>query len=94
MLESVGFSYPGRRRRAPRPALQGADLRSGAFFPIDGAAGWLGTIMRLNPLTRCTHAIRLALRGEPTAGPLALTALFAASMVALATFTVARPASK
>ena len=69
-------------------------LLSGAFFPIDRAAGWLGTIMRLNPLTWCTEAIRLALRGEPIAGPLALTALFAAAMVALATLTVARPASK
>ena len=27
VLESVGFSYPGRRRRTPRPALRGADLR-------------------------------------------------------------------
>lgn len=33
-------------------------LLSGALFPIDGAPGWLGWIIRLNPLTYCVAALQ------------------------------------
>lgn len=36
-------------------------LLSGAFFPVESAAGWLGWLMRLNPLTWPTGALRAAL---------------------------------
>lgn len=39
-------------------------LLSGAFFPADGASPWLGWLMRINPLTWCTSAIRAPLIGE------------------------------
>jgi len=39
-------------------------LLSGSAFPIDGAAGWMGAIMRANPLAWATGAVRGALVGE------------------------------
>jgi ABC-2 type transport system permease protein len=42
-------------------------LLSGAFFPAAGAAGWLGWIMRLNPLTYGMAALRRALYVEAPA---------------------------
>ncbi|HYE02820.1 MAG TPA: ABC transporter permease [Phycisphaerales bacterium] len=46
-------------------------LLSGAFFPVEGAAGWLRFLMRLNPLTWPSEALRRALLGEAglPAGP-------------------------
>jgi ABC-2 type transport system permease protein len=37
---------------------------SGAIFPLSGAPGWLGWVMRLNPLTYGTAALRRALYGD------------------------------
>lgn len=43
-------------------------LLSGAFFPAAGAPGWLGWVMRLNPLTYGVAALRRALYfGTPAA---------------------------
>lgn len=39
-------------------------LLSGAFFPIEGASGWLKSIMLINPLRWPTDAMRAALSGE------------------------------
>jgi ABC-2 type transport system permease protein len=36
-------------------------LLSGALFPVSGASGWIGWIMRLNPLTYGLDALRTAL---------------------------------
>ena len=46
-------------------------LLSGAFFPASGAAGWLGWIMRLNPLTYGMAALRrgLYLQAPAVVGP-------------------------
>lgn len=60
-------------------------ILSGAFFPASGAAGWLGWLMQLNPLTYGMAALRRCLYlGAPAAvgripalGPsLAITAAF------------------
>lgn len=39
-------------------------LLSGAFFPLNGAAGWMRSLMLFNPLTWCTEAIRAPLMGD------------------------------
>ena len=66
-------------------------LLSGSLFPASGAAGWLGTVMAVNPLTYGVAALRQALylqghTGTADLAPLALnlgvTALFAAAMFA------------
>ena len=36
-------------------------LLSGSLFPASGAAGWLSTVMRINPLSYCIAALRQAL---------------------------------
>lgn len=36
-------------------------LMSGAFFPADGASGWMGTLMMLNPLTYGVALLRHAM---------------------------------
>ncbi|HEV8376336.1 MAG TPA: ABC transporter permease [Candidatus Polarisedimenticolia bacterium] len=68
-------------------------LLSGAFFPASGVPGWLGFLMKINPLTYGVAALRRVLyKGDPSvlgdlprAGfCLAITALFAA-----VTFTLA-----
>lgn len=66
-------------------------LLSGAFFPVDGAAGWLSWLMRANPLTWCTEAVRDGLAGE--LNPIALTValLFALAMCIATTIIAARP---
>ncbi len=38
-------------------------LLSGAVFPLEGAAGWMAWLMRLNPLTWGTEALRSSLAG-------------------------------
>ena len=76
-------------------------LLSGAFFPAAGAPGWLGWIMRANPLTygmaalrRCLYlpAPQLAGRVPPLPLSLGVTVLFCALAFAAAT-VVARRAS-
>jgi ABC-2 type transport system permease protein len=42
-------------------------LLSGAFFPLSGAPGWLGALMRVNPLTYGVAALRWALYGPEAA---------------------------
>jgi ABC-2 type transport system permease protein len=42
-------------------------ILSGAFFPASGAAGWLGWLMQLNPLTYGMAALRRCLYlGSPS----------------------------
>jgi ABC-2 type transport system permease protein len=36
-------------------------LLSGALFPLAGASGWMRILMRLNPLTYGTEALRMLL---------------------------------
>jgi ABC-2 type transport system permease protein len=76
-------------------------LLSGAFFPAAGAAGWLGWLMQLNPLTYGMAALRRCLYLDaptavgpiPALGPsLAVTLLFCAVAFASAT-AVARRSS-
>lgn len=66
-------------------------LLSGAFFPADGAATWLAWLMRINPVTWCTSAIREAMAGDGAGASLALAAVFAVAMIIAATAVVARP---
>lgn len=40
-------------------------LLSGALFPISGASGWVGWMMKLNPLTYGVTALRRTLYGHP-----------------------------
>ncbi|MFG3008199.1 ABC transporter permease [Streptomyces calvus] len=37
---------------------------SGAMFPVDGLPGWLGTVVRLNPLTYAVDALRRTMPGD------------------------------
>lgn len=37
---------------------------SGAMFPVDGLPGWLGTLVRLNPLTYAVDALRRSMPGD------------------------------
>lgn len=65
-------------------------LLSGAFFPPAGASSWLAWIMRLNPLTWCTQAIREPLSGRTDVMALAVCGAFAAAMCAIAIGAVSR----
>jgi daunorubicin resistance ABC transporter membrane protein len=38
-------------------------ILSGAMFPLEGAAGWIRFLMRLNPMAYCVSGIRHALAG-------------------------------
>lgn len=66
-------------------------MLSGAFFPSAGTTGWMRVIMDLNPLTWCTRAIRNPLIGEESVFPLLISVIFAAVMMGIATFMIARP---
>jgi len=46
-------------------ALMPMWLLSGAFFPAEGASGWLAAIMLVNPLRWATDALRAGLTGAP-----------------------------
>jgi ABC-2 type transport system permease protein len=63
-------------------------LVSGALFPLSGASGWLRMIMRINPLTYGTEALRGLLYPNSSSFPLgsslATLILFATLMFALA----------
>ncbi len=74
-------------------------LLSGAIFPVSGAAGWLGWIMKVNPLTYGVAAMRYALYGGSVdrigdvpswSVSLAVTSGFAVAMVALSAWVVDR----
>jgi len=76
-------------------------LLSGAFFPAAGAPGWLGWVMRLNPLTYGMAALRRALylgaparigAVPPLGVSLLITVVFAGATFAAAT-AVARRAT-
>ncbi len=45
-------------------------MLSGAVFPLAGAAGWLGWVMRLNPLTYATEALREGVNHEASIRPI------------------------
>jgi ABC-2 type transport system permease protein len=74
-------------------------ILSGAFFPASGAAGWLGWLMQLNPLTYGMAALRrclylgssVAVGPIPALGPsLAVTVLFCGITFAGATAVAQR----
>lgn len=65
-------------------------LLSGAFFPADGSAEWLRSLVWLNPLTWATHAIRAPLVGEASASALAVSCVFALVLLVVATMAVSR----
>ena len=65
-------------------------LLSGAFYPPGGAASWLSWIMKANPLTWCTLAIRQPMLGAPQALTLLISAGFAGAMLVVATMVVSR----
>ncbi len=44
-------------------------LLGGTLFPLDSAARWLALLMRINPLTWTTDALRQAMVGEGSLGP-------------------------
>lgn len=58
---------------------------SGAMFPLPEAGGWLGALMRLNPMSYCVDGIRRALYGLGEAAPGAGIGLSAMAELALAT---------
>ena len=70
-------------------------MLSGALFPIAGAAGWMGWVMRFNPLTYGVASVRSAL-GLPAPGlpapavTLAITAVFGLLTFAAATLLAGR----
>ena len=65
-------------------------LLSGALFPAAGAAGWMNTVMQINPLAWMTTLVREALIGEVTPLPLLISAVWTAFFIAAATITVAK----
>lgn len=64
---------------------------SGAIFPLSGAPSWLDWVMRINPLTYGTAALRRALYGDPglTGQSLPSSTLSLAVMVAWAVAALA-----
>ncbi|HEV8337709.1 MAG TPA: ABC transporter permease [Candidatus Polarisedimenticolia bacterium] len=63
-------------------------LLSGAFFPAHGAPAWLAWVMRINPLTYGTAALRRILYGADGELPVDLPSL-RASLPAIAAFGLA-----
>jgi len=69
-------------------------LLSGALFPATGAAGWVRTVMNLNPLTPAVAVLRTLLTSDSAVavGPAsAWVGAFAAVTIAMATLLVSRP---
>ena len=69
-------------------------LLSGALFPSTGAAGWVRTVMTVNPLTPAVATLRALLTGEPGTGlgsATAWVAAFAVITLSVATLLVSRP---
>ena len=69
-------------------------LLSGALFPPQGASAWLELVVRLNPLSWCTQAIRGPLLGEPSFTALAGSFVFAGAALACATWIVSAPTKR
>jgi len=70
-------------------------LLAGTLFPAEGTPGWLGAVMRVNPLTYGVAALRRSLAPEGTAGPgfavsLWVTGACAALAFGLATLVASR----
>lgn len=70
-------------------------LLSGALFPVSGAAGWVQTLMRLNPLSYGVSALRSALYGRTGGAELAAAVIvmsaFACVTIGIATWLASRP---
>lgn len=69
-------------------------LLSGAFFPLEGAAGWMRWLMMINPLTWCTEAIRAPLLGSETWTAVIGAVIFAAVMLAAAITIISTPSKR
>ncbi len=71
-------------------------LLSGAFFPAEGASGWLAVMMLANPLRWGTEALRASLAGAPGEATLAWVILtgFAGAMGAIALLTAGRRSTR
>jgi ABC-2 type transport system permease protein len=76
-------------------------LLSGAFFPADGAPGWIGWLMRINPLTYGMSALRTALHPASDYGSapsfqvsLLFSVLFAALVFAAASYAAGRQSAR
>ena len=69
-------------------------LLSGAFFPLEGAAGWMRWLMLINPLTWCTEAIRAPLTGEYSMMLLLPPLGFAAAMLGAAVIVISTPSKR
>ena len=64
-------------------------LLSGSLFPLAGASFWLRVVMRVNPLTYGTEALRSLLFAGSASTGLALSANFAVlSLFTLVMFTL------
>lgn len=71
-------------------------LLSGAFFPVEGAAGWMRAVMLANPLRWSTETVRAALAPGHAPPPVlawGASLAFAAAMLGLAMATLARRGS-
>lgn len=64
-------------------------MLSGAFFPVSGAPVWLATLMRANPLTYGTAALRRALYPAGTALGIELPSMAASLAILLGATVVA-----
>jgi ABC-2 type transport system permease protein len=63
-------------------------ILSGAMFPLEGAAGWLRWIMKVNPMAYCVSGIRRGLAGHGTGSPMIELAIVG-GFALLATITAA-----
>lgn len=69
-------------------------MLSGAFFPVSGAHAWMAWLIRINPLTWATEAVRGPLTGLPASdwsGAMTISVIFAIGMLGLATWIVTKP---
>jgi len=69
-------------------------LLSGAFFPESGAVPWLQVIMRINPLTWCTTAMRDPLIGDSGAAVLLGPTVFALIALGAAIVSISAPSKR
>jgi ABC-2 type transport system permease protein len=65
-------------------------LLSGAFIPAEGAAPWFAAIVRINPLSWCTEAIRAPLLGGPWLGHFTMACAFAILSGVISVWDVSR----
>jgi len=72
-------------------------ILSGAMFPVEGAAGWLRAIMKVNPMAYCVSGIRRGLYGHGSGSPLvelAVVGAFAVIATVLAAWVCSRRGNK